>query len=94
MDLAMAVGTKNLALIEFHPNFFPTSSVTLRGNPEVFFAGIEVMYFQCLSTSIISAARTFAAQKIQSHLADSLAPFLNGLNQVLAAIGVAPPISH
>ena len=29
MDLAMAIGTKKLALIEFLPNFIPTSSVTL-----------------------------------------------------------------
>jgi hypothetical protein len=39
-----------------------------------------MMDFQCLCTSIVTAASTPAAQVFNRHLADFLSPFLDSLN--------------
>ena len=80
MGFTMAIGTKKFAFFQLRSNPIPTSSVTFIRNPEVFITRFEMMNFEGLHTSVITATNTSTAQKFNCHLTDFFPPFLDPLN--------------
>jgi hypothetical protein len=58
MEFTMTVGTKKLTFLELLSNSFPTPGVSSIRDPEVLIRGFEMMNFQRLRTSIITATST------------------------------------
>jgi len=94
MNLAMTVGAKDDALIEFGFHSFPTARITLLRYTEVLVTIGSVMKFQCVRATVISAnftASAFVGNCFSSRILPSSA---DTLYQVFSPVRITPYVTH
>ena len=86
----MTIGADEYALVQLLTHPLPTSGIAVLRNPEVFLGGVEVMEFQRLYATVVSAAAAFAAFVFDRHPPDLFSPLTDRGDDVGSAICIAP----
>jgi hypothetical protein len=90
----MAIGAQENALPQLLSDLLPAPRIAAAGDAELLSLRAEMVELQGVRAPIVSADLTPAALGGERLAAQLAASALDGLNQVLAAIGIRPTICH